>query len=313
MIPAMFPLRANAWVTGGLFAAIIVFAAIGNVLHDQGLVADSPRSQSIAKALFFGLFLLFGLSAIPLMVRLVLAGHQRMGNANQPIIRTMLAHERFIVLAVWALIGLGLALAVPAAIRDGFFEPSPTAEIAAPTSRGTLVARPGMTVEEIRRRSSLQLNGGKTVFADGTLFTFEIADSTISFPRCRYYFMTYARGDNTRIGMMSIGTSSRVMSRAELEMADSVLRERLASDGWLAGHEVYRTEQDRTLHGGASEGPGGHTWRQGDTLLTIQRRRMDDAKPNEAADAGEWIQFLDLSQFSEWSLRERFVFQPPRR
>ena len=40
---------------------------------------------------------------------------------------------------------------------------------------------------------------------------------------------------------------------------------------------------------------------------------MDETKPNEAVDAGEWIQFLDLSQFSEWSLRERFVFRPPRR
>jgi hypothetical protein len=187
------------------------------------------------------------------------------------------------------------------------------ADIAATPSRGTLVARPGMTVAEITRRSSLALNVGRTVIADGTIFTFEVADTAISFPRCRYYFMTYASGDASRIDMMSIGTASRMLSRPELEVADAALRERLAADGWLAGHEVYRDEQDRRLHGGASEGPEGRTWLKDDTVLTIQRRRMDEAKPGEAADAGGWIQFVDLGLLGQWSSRNRFVFGPPRR
>ena len=48
-------------------------------------------------------------------------------------------------------------------------------------------------------------------------------------------------------------------------------------------------------------------------MLTIQRRRMDEAKPGEAADAGGWIQFVDLGLLGQWSSRDRFVFGPPRR
>jgi len=157
------------------------------------------------------------------------------------------------------------------------------------------------------------LNVGQTVIADGTIFNFEIADTAISFPRCRYYFVTYARGDNSRIDMMSIGTASRSLSRAEVEQADRTLRDRLEADGWLVGYEVYRTEQDRRLHGGATEGPRGKHWLKDDTVLTIRRRRMNEAKPGEATDAGAWIQLLDLDLYGHWSLRDRSAFAPPGR
>jgi hypothetical protein len=62
------------------------------------------------------------------------------------------------------------------------------------------------------------------------------------------------------------------------------------------------------VHRGASEGPEGRTWLKGDTVLTIQRRRMDEAKPGEAADAGGWIQFVDLGLLGQWPSRDRFVF-----
>ena len=197
------------------------------------------------------------------------------------------------------LIAAGLFGAMVLLAFTGDARSDAAADIAATPSRGTLVARPGMTVAEIARRSSLALNVGRTVIADGTIFTFEVADTAISVPRCRYYFMTYAQGDTSRIDMMSIGTASRLLSRPELEAADAALRERLAADGWLAGHEV---------RGGASEGPEGRTWLKGDTVLTIQRRRMDEAKPGEAADAGGWIQFVDLGLLGQWPSRDRFVF-----
>jgi hypothetical protein len=35
---------------------------------------------------------------------------------------------------------------------------------------------------------------------------------------------------------------------------------------------------------------------------------MDEAKPGEAADAGGWIQFVDLGLLGQWPSRDRFVF-----
>jgi len=236
------------------------------------------------------------------------------GNADRAPFRALIVRERTIVLALWALVLAGLAVALPAAIRDGFFDApgDAAAQIAAMPSQGALVTRPGMTVAEMIRRSSLKLSVGQTVIAGAAIFTFEIADTTISFPRCRYYFISYAKDDNTRVGTMSIGTASRTMTLAEVDAADASLRERLAADGWQAGHEVYRTELGRRLHGGASEGPYGRIWMKGDTVMEIERRRMDDPKPGEAAAAGAWIQFVELDVREQWPWIDRYEFAPAK-
>jgi hypothetical protein len=123
----MFSLKTHAIITGGLFAAIVVMAMIGNVLHDSGYLPDSSAAQLIAKLIFFTLFLAFGFSCIPLMVKLVLAGQTTIGNADVGIVRHVAAHETHIDIVFWLLLGLGLAIAIPAAIQDGFFDSEPSA------------------------------------------------------------------------------------------------------------------------------------------------------------------------------------------
>jgi hypothetical protein len=123
----MFSLKTHAIITGSLFAAIIVMAIVGNVLHDSGYLPDSSAAQLAAKIIFFTLFLAFGFSCIPLMVKLVLAGQTAIGNTDVGIVRLVAAHETRIVLVLWLLIGLGLAIAIPAAIQDGFFDNVPSA------------------------------------------------------------------------------------------------------------------------------------------------------------------------------------------
>lgn len=314
----MFSLRTHAWITGGLFAAIIVIAAVGGVLHDWRILADGSGMQHATRVLFFALTLALFLSAVPLMVKLVLGPQVRFGNAGSAPVRALIARERTIILAIWGLALAGLVVALPAAIQDGFFDDTGdaasrlAAEIAAMPSQGTLVTRPGMPVADMVRRSSLKLNIGKVVIAGGAVFTFEITDTAISVPRSRYYYINYARGDHTRVGTMSIGTASRTMTLSELDAADVTLGERLAADGWQAGREVFRTEQDRTLHGGRTEGPYGTMWLKGDTVLNINRRRMDDRKPDEPLGAGNWIQFVELDVRAEWPWFERFEFAPAR-
>ena len=123
----MFSLKTHAIITGSLFAAIIAMAILGNVLHDSGYLPDSSAAQRAAKIIFFTLFLTFGFSCIPLMVKVVLAGQTAIGNGNVGIVRHVAAQEKRIVIVLWLLIGLGLAIAIPAAIQDGFFDSSPSA------------------------------------------------------------------------------------------------------------------------------------------------------------------------------------------
>jgi hypothetical protein len=128
----MLSLKAHAIVTGLLFAAIVIIAMVGNILHDQGVLADGSAMQMIAKIVFFSLFLVFGYSCIPLMVKFVLSGQQKIGNADVPLVRAMVAREARIIIVFWLLITAGLAIAIPAAIMDGFFDSDPAAMQALP-------------------------------------------------------------------------------------------------------------------------------------------------------------------------------------
>jgi hypothetical protein len=308
----MFSLKTHGIITGGLFAAIIVMAMGGSVLHDSGYIADSSASQLAARIIFFTLFLAFAFSIIPFGLKLFLAGQTAIGNGEVRIIRTVAAHQTGIVVGIWLFCSLGLAIAIPAAIQDGFFgEPGP---VALGPSQGTLVVEPGMSVDDMKRRSSLKIKGSAdAAFAEGGVFDVAIGDTGFTFSGVRYYFITTSSKDRTHVDMMSIGTSSRKGTRAELETANAKLRARLVAGGWLAGHEVYRDAQDRTLHGGASRGPSGAVWRKGEIVLHILERRIDDnAKAGDPIEAGEWIQFVDLRRRGNWPGIERYVFEPAR-
>jgi hypothetical protein len=94
--------------------------------------------------------------------------------------------------------------------------------------------------------------------------------------------------------------------------ADVELRARLVDDGWLAGHEVYRTEDDRALHGGAERGPEGDMWLKDGVVLDIERKRMDDAVAGEAEHAGEFIQVISLWSQADYPFIERFESALPQ-
>jgi hypothetical protein len=119
---SMLSLRAHALITGGLFAALIVLGWVGNLLDAAGLIPRGPEIRLVSLIVFFGLSVALMFSAVPLMVQLILGFQVRLGNANRPLIRSLIAHRRMIVLVFWGLIALGLLIAIPAAIRDGAFD-----------------------------------------------------------------------------------------------------------------------------------------------------------------------------------------------
>ena len=309
----MLSLKAHAIISGALFATMIVGAIVGNIAHDSGLLRDGSTVQFVVMITYFTLFVAFGYSMIPLMVKLVLKGQGAIGNSNVGVVRVAVANERTIVIAFWVLITLGLAVALPEAIKDGFFSPDPASVIAATPSRGTVVARPGITIDDMKRLSSLPIKStADTVFAEGNLFDFAIEGTGISFPRCRYYFMTTSSKDRARIANISVGTAQSKMTKVQLAAADAALRVRLAADGWLTGYENDRTEQQRQFHGGRPGGRSGLIWLHGDTVLRIMSRRLDDAKAGEdAATAGEWIQFVELSLRQDYAGLSRYEFAKP--
>ncbi len=129
----MFSLKTHAIITGALLATMIIMAIAGNVLHDRGYLPDSSGTQFAARVIFFALLLAFGFSCIPTMLKFFLAGQIAIGNGNVTIIRAIAAHRTGVVIGVWLFLAFGLAIALPAAIRDGFFDQEPPAGVAAPS------------------------------------------------------------------------------------------------------------------------------------------------------------------------------------
>ena len=121
----MFTLRTHVIICASLFAAMIGVAILGNVLEMVGVPPLRGASRYVAMALFFGLFIAFGLSAIPVIVKLVLGAQVSAGNANAPAIAAAIHHEKTIIWALWGLIVAGMMLAVPAALVGGMFGDGP--------------------------------------------------------------------------------------------------------------------------------------------------------------------------------------------
>ncbi len=216
------------------------------------------------------------------------------------MVRGMTRRENLRTYLFWTILALGVLIATPAMLHDAF---GWSCRPRIGPSEGVLVARIGMSIDEMRRRSSLALAKGvesvltgDTTVAGSGVFDFEVADSGTRFPRCRYYFIVTGNHGDPKIASMSIGISTEKVSRAELMAANRRVQDQLARDGWRTGRFVYATEELQQLHGGATESPRGFYWVKGDSLLRLESKRMDEERPGEDPEtAGEWIQFVELA------------------
>src|SRR5580698_2170203 len=312
----MLSLRTHALITAGLFAAIMLAPW---ALHAaQSSFASPAIFESTVKAVVFGLFLACGYSAIPLMLKLFLAAQRGVGNAGVAPIGWLERHQRAVVIGAWLLISLGVAVAVPAAITGGFFGQGSVSATADARSQGLLIATPGMRVEEMFQRSTLAIDDGGMrrrdlpVYASDAVFDYQPADPALILTGCRYYYISTYLNDPHRIEAVNIGLSPAKTTLAGVDAADAALRARLAAAGWTSGREVYRDAEDQQLHGGRLHGPEGLLWLKNDIVLAIERRRMDDPTPGEdAATAGEWIEYIDLWQRADFPNIDRYDFGPP--
>jgi hypothetical protein len=312
----MLRLRTHVLICLGFFLGLLVAGWGGALLQGMGVAPPGGDWRWLFLGLVLALLLGFAFSAVPVMVLLVTGFQGRIGGAGAVVAAPR--WQNIIVYVLWTLMALGSAIAIPAAFYFGAFDdPGTPGGLGGPdpgASKGTLVAKPGMTIAEMRRASSLPIDAGDrdATVSDGVVFDFVVAGTDIRFPRCRYYYVTTFSKDPEHIQGMSIGTSTGKVDRATLAGMDAALRLRLAADGWLAGHEEYRTEADQSLHAGATRGPEGDMWLKEGTILDIESKRMDDPLAGEdAATAGEWIQVISLWGHDDYPWIERFAFAPP--
>jgi hypothetical protein len=125
----MFSLRTHTIILGAIFALVIGLAILGNILEAEGVVVSSPAVLRVMQVVFFGLVVALALAAVPVMVKSVIAAQIVAGNAEVPLIKLVNENQTRIIVAMWALMIAGLAVAIPAAIEDGAFDAEPSAPV----------------------------------------------------------------------------------------------------------------------------------------------------------------------------------------
>src|SRR5437867_3397318 len=90
----MLSLRTNAIICACLFAALIGLIIFGNLLQGAGMKPPEGWASIRALSLFFILFVAAGMSAIPVMVKVVLRVQERLGNQSALAIGAMIRIRR---------------------------------------------------------------------------------------------------------------------------------------------------------------------------------------------------------------------------
>ena len=238
----MLRLRTHVLICVAVFVALLVVGWGGALLESMKLIAPPTTWRWPLLALLFVLVLGLAFSAVPVVVLLVTGVQGRGGGPGATLAPPR--WQRTIVFVLWGLMAVGAAIAIPASILLGAFdELGAQAGVAGADpgpAQGTLVAKPGMTITQMRRASTLAIEpragtAAPATVSGGRVFDFVVAGTAIRFPRCRYYSISTFTDDRQRIQGMSVGTSTGKLARTALEAANAQLRSRLAADGWLAG------------------------------------------------------------------------------
>jgi hypothetical protein len=253
------------------------------------------------------------------MLRFFLFAQRRIGNESLPMVRSLSEHQTAVVLAVWALFLVGLAVAMPVMISDEFFgRPAKLwfeAKLRGP-SRGVLVVNVGMPIDDVRRRSTLPLAAPRSESLTGSsrlvgedVFDLDLADTGTRFEGCRYYFIVTRSHGDPHVESLNVGVSPHAMTRQEHDAERRRIQQRLQADGWVSGRFVYRTEEERALHGGKTTYGEGTYWLNGEALLHFEPKRVDDAQPGEDPEtAGRWMLAVSIFERRASSTYPRLDF-----
>jgi hypothetical protein len=112
-------------VIASALGLIVVGAVVGNVLQSTGILnreALGPRGIAAVKLFYVILFCVLGFAAVPLLIKYFIDLQIRLGNGDISPVKWLQAHERSVVYGFWAMVVVGLSMALPAAVRNGFFK-----------------------------------------------------------------------------------------------------------------------------------------------------------------------------------------------
>jgi len=299
----MKPLVKLELIAGALgFALIFVAGAAGKLAQMAGVDVKTAERGVYASIFFF--FCVFGFCAIGLMVHVFTALQTGIGNGNTPMVRFLVQHETGVVLATWGFLGVGALLAGGFLLLQSSFGHTLR-------SKGTLEADIGMTMAEVRQRSTIpwrdptHMVDGTEMVVEDMVFEYRLGMPPVQFPQSRYYWLRTAK--NGRLSDINIGITPEKLPLKEIEAFKLDVQRRLFSAGWMPGHLVADSEETVRMWGGKRTSQDGRYWLRRDTVIDIERSRMDEEQRDEPPGSGEFVLYIHLEPKSE---ARDVVFEP---
>jgi len=289
--------------------SFLLIFLVGLLVRAVAMVIDIPEKtvDVLTKTGIILCFCVFGFACIGLMLHVFVGLQARVGNAGLPMVHFISEHMTAVTLGVWAFLGLGTVIALPFALHD-----LAGLEIPIAKPKGVLAADIGMTMDDVKARSTFKLKEPRTM-GDGSLmdvedvvFDFQIGDSAVRFPQARYYWIETGKGD-PHITVLNVGISPKKLPKAEFDTFQHSVQERLLNDGWMPGHFLAQSEETVRLWGGKHTTGDGRYWAKGGTLIILEVRRMDEERRDEPPGSGEFILNLYLRPRSH---EKDLVFEP---
>lgn len=162
-------------------------------------------------------------------------------------------------------------------------------------SKGTVVAAPGMTFDEVKKGSTFKVQretdlGGDKVMAlsDAAAFDFELAGTGIRFEGCRYYAL-WQKGAAPGITEILLQATKNV-SWATVKKQLLRTQEKLKADGWTPATVDGVNAEERLKQSLNEPAPAreiGFTWTKNGIALNFSARRFPQAMTTENPDVGE--------------------------
>ncbi len=292
------------------FASIFLSAVAGHFAVQAG--SDHDTVDLAVKAAMLLFFCLFGFACVGLLIHVFTVLQIGIGNGNAPMIRFLATHETGVTFAAWGFLGFGALIAIPAALlASGFQFPL--------RSQGTLVADIGMTIDQVKERSTIKMRDprhmgdGSRLGVEDMVFEFRIGDSGVSFPLSRYYWITTPKND-PHISVINIGITPRKMPKADLDAFERAAQTQLFTKGWMPGHYVADSEETVRMWGGKRTTGEGRFWLRGNSVLGFEEKRMDEEKRDEPPNSGEYIVDIQMGPKSHYKdvVFEPSAWTPPR-
>jgi len=105
------------------FGLLIVSAIVGNILEANGTFKNlGAGAVAAVKSFYVALFCIIAFSLVPLLLKYFISAQIKIGNGELFVIKWLQAHEAGAVIGIWIFFIIGLCMALPAALKSGFFK-----------------------------------------------------------------------------------------------------------------------------------------------------------------------------------------------